>query len=431
MLPTNTINSRPLNSRKPPHKGSAQYQSVSNSQSSLASDSKPNTYRPNVLPRSTYTITHNATRSLGQSRQYGRTQYQNPTPNLKDDENPSINRIPLSPIGIKRAVSPQMGMPSLDEIPESENLWTEFENTNYRGLKNLNIGTYHTVKKESIDLTTGPRRHFTDNKAALSMTSPIETADLKSLTDVTNGGSILNGDMSCRAKAHTVNESIGSINMIPEFPRGTSKDVFSSTLSYRRMNENQTNISNQNKGLQVPMNTDISEGTLKSPGRGRPSYMDLTIRLKPAHSENLDQTSIKTSVSTLQSPPKVRLANGSIEDIKGRNSSTTLDGFKAYISRLNKFDISRSTSMIKQIFQPKKRLKCSCESNLDEDQSCSRAMSWIKKKYNPNEFEYLKSTYEKILSENRLVNAEQSKQIQKDLHRTYPNNKYFAENSTG
>ena len=87
--------------------------------------------------------------------------------------------------------------------------------------------------------------------------------------------------------------------------------------------------------------------------------------------------------------------------------------------------------MIRQIFQPKKRLKCSCDINLDENESCSKALNWISKKYKESEFGYLKATYEKILSENKLVDIEYARQIQKDLPRTSPQNKFFAEGSPG
>lgn len=43
----------------------------------------------------------------------------------------------------------------------------------------------------------------------------------------------------------------------------------------------------------------------------------------------------------------------------------------------------------------------------------------------------MKSTYEKISSENKLTDPEHHKQIQKDINRTFPENKFFCENSEG
>lgn len=60
-------------------------------------------------------------------------------------------------------------------------------------------------------------------------------------------------------------------------------------------------------------------------------------------------------------------------------------------------------------FGGKKRIKCECDKNLSEEATCSRALSWISLKYEEKEFDYLKSTYEKILHDDKLVDIEQTK----------------------
>ena len=59
----------------------------------------------------------------------------------------------------------------------------------------------------------------------------------------------------------------------------------------------------------------------------------------------------------------------------------------------------------------KKRIKCNCDSGLNEEQTCSKALKWLSKKYKASEFSYLKATYEKISSENKLTDPEHHKQI--------------------
>lgn len=106
-------------------------------------------------------------------------------------------------------------------------------------------------------------------------------------------------------------------------------------------------------------------------------------------------------------------------------------------SKLNttttKEENSHSKTLLKQIFELNffKRAKCSCDAYAGENDTCSKALGWISKKYQRHEFEYLETTYHKILSENKLTDASQMLQIKKDINRTYPTTKYFASNSVG
>ena len=80
---------------------------------------------------------------------------------------------------------------------------------------------------------------------------------------------------------------------------------------------------------------------------------------------------------------------------------------------------------------PRKGLKCECDIGLEIDKTCSRAYGWLFKKYRASELSYLKETYEKIVQEQKIIEFEQIRQIDKDIHRTFPKCKLFEQGSEG
>ena len=80
---------------------------------------------------------------------------------------------------------------------------------------------------------------------------------------------------------------------------------------------------------------------------------------------------------------------------------------------------------------PRKGLKCDCDIGLAIDKTCSRALKWLLQKYKSTELPYLKETYEKIVLEEKIIEFEQTRQIDKDINRTFPKSQLFQHGSDG
>jgi len=71
------------------------------------------------------------------------------------------------------------------------------------------------------------------------------------------------------------------------------------------------------------------------------------------------------------------------------------------------------------------RLGCNCDSNLRENDTCSKAFAWLGKQYKKTELSSLKQTYENI-KQTHIENMEKNEdQIEKDLKRTFPSLEMF------
>lgn len=439
----NNFSSKTLNSKKVSQKPIFATQKSITSQSSITSESKHPSQRPTIVSKTPHASTPTL-KSSSQSRVHLRNQSQNPNAPIasyrNQDENLSINKIPLSPISMKRAASPQM-RGDTDDQSDVESLWTEssaLDHLGSQGILSPHFASNYNIMKSSVDINDFKlqKQGHHSNKSTPYIVTAMQFDSMKSLTDTINPKILTNVGLSPKASTCTLQDTMTPSKKATEITNNVNKatlpqfPMLPSSQPYRLMTDmNNKNRTTPPKSMHSIMNSEFKDGTLKSPGRSKREQTDFPLKPRSNNIDTSDQVSLKTSVLTLQSPPKGRLTSSTInEDSK---NTSTLDGVKAYLSKLNKIDLSISTGIFKQIFQPKKRLKCSCEMGLDENQTCSRAMAWINKKYNPNEFGYLKSTYERILSENKLVKEDQSRQIQKDLHRTYPQNKFFAENSIG
>ena len=386
-------------------------------------DTKDISIRPTPLPKSASRPHLNYTSNYKQPRLPVRAQNKI----LADlDENTNINRIPVSPISMKRAVIPQMGS-SLAELPDGENMWTEGPTLDFsalHGLQSPNMAGTYSIKRNSIDVTEN-RQTKPGNFSTLSfqMSLPCELDSLKSFSktvDTKQYNSALNRKLqspdTLLGDAETNIEKSETISCM------SGNQLFSTVPCHSMTDVNQKTLKIQSSTM---LDSEIKDSVMKSPRLSQQTSSEAPLRVRQPNVENNERKSIKGSATTSQSSPKSKLANGNGEHSR---TNSKLENVKTYLS---KFDISNSTTIIKQIFQPKKRFRCSCDSGLDEDQTCSRALGWLKKKYHPNEFEYLKATYEKIVCDSKPDNADQLKQIQKDVYRTYPNNKFFAADSPG
>lgn len=195
------------------------------------------------------------------------------------------------------------------------------------------------------------------------------------------------------------------------------------------------------KGLRIKNSSFVPNTVIpiqvKQPSPNRAKYR--SSNTIPGHKNRTESFSLKSgpeksykdlSINTLQInkieiPPYTSL-NSARTDLSSQRA-------KIMTPIANKEGSGYPKTLLKSLFQFNfyKRTKCTCDSNLKEDETCSTAMRWILKKYKKSEFEYLKATYQKILSETKLQDVNQQRQIQKDITRTYPTNKFFASNSEG
>lgn len=389
-------------------------------------DAKDNSIRPSPMPKSASRPHLNYTSNYKQPRLPVRAQNNKVIAEL--EENTSINRIPVSPISVKMSVNPQMGS-SLAELHERENMWTEGATLDFSGLNGLqspNLASTYSIKRNSSDVHENKHAktgHFSTRSFQISL--PSELDSLKAFSKTIDSKQY-NSTLNKKLQSPSTFVGDGETNFEKE---ADSISCMSSNQLFSTMQCHSMADVNQGKSLKMQssamLDSETKDSIMKSPRLShQQNSNDAPLKARQPNVENVERTSLKSSVMT-QSSPKSKLVNGNIEHSR---VNSKLENVKTYLS---KFDISNSTTIIKQIFQPKKRLRCSCDSGLDEDQTCSRALGWLKKKYNPNEFEYLKATYEKIVCDSKADNADQLKQIQKDVYRTYPNNKFFAPDSPG
>ncbi|RYE28336.1 MAG: hypothetical protein EOP48_33605, partial [Sphingobacteriales bacterium] len=252
----NTSQSKNSNSKKNTPRDVHTPQSTINSQTTQPSEKKPLEIRPSVVPKHTnvpYSIALGS-RTPTQARAHLRNRSQNTSNTTshnttaipKEDDNPFVNRIPCSPISIKRAVSPQMGMGSIDDLTDDiDNTWTENSAMEGADLRqnSVNLPTYHTVKGGSIDITRDRNLRVGNggNHSTVALTSPIEYNSMTSLHDITNSRYPTSSGYEARNGMQSVKENLRSIKVIADFPPTFSREGLSS-LSYRTKTEaNQSN----------------------------------------------------------------------------------------------------------------------------------------------------------------------------------------------
>ena len=75
------------------------------------------------------------------------------------------------------------------------------------------------------------------------------------------------------------------------------------------------------------------------------------------------------------------------------------------------------------------RKKCTCDSEIGVNDTCSKALGWLRTKYSQNDLSYLKSVYEKLQQER--IEPVHEAQIVKDVQRTCQSVEYFQQNNPG
>ena len=145
---------------------------------------------------------------------------------------------------------------------------------------------------------------------------------------------------------------------------------------------------------------------------------------------NPDATSLRSSMTQKNNNIDRAIQKGEM-DQKEKTMIENLISPRNFFRNTERVITRYSKHILGSVFSQdiQKRMKCSCEINLKPDDTCSRAIKWLKIKYKENEFTYLQETYR------RLYETEVTKdcliQIQKDLTRTFPTNKYFTGESKG
>lgn len=282
-----------------------------------------------------------------------------------NSENLTINRIPMSPIGLKT-------------LSENLNLLNTRCNTEYDKFKALSPN----ITNQSI----ASQAYLSEKKIHHS-----------------NGSNYFN--------SLSTDQMASSIATNENFHEETSKskedkfslesDLFSKQQSARSSLYNQNNKTSINQS-------------------------------NPTNERNTEQLKVRDSEVGLSSPkhqPKV-MPRSINEPKKEESRITTVDNEPPKLSRYN---FLNPKTLIQNIinFATKKRFKCPCDPNLHEDQTCSKALKWMSKKYKPNEHEYLKEIYQKLLADETLADIEYVRQIKKDINRTFPDSKFFSEDSEG
>ena len=323
--------------------------------------------------------------------------------------NVSINNFPQSSIGIKRATTPLIR--SCQEIPYQV------------------LGAGHTNGREKSEVNTKKllnRASKREEECELDKTPPLLNADLEvdfsrnferarqihksyieSLSSFKSEKNSSFNDSSKLIKTTFEESGRTSIYLSPPNEKSSRKYENLKTLNFGRdflasPKRNQFSF-NRERGIET-------DRTYKTDDRKERQNTH-----NPTSLKNQYLNSVTSSVSNMSLKTDATSPNGKALQKQKEQSNIQSQPLFQRLLRFNFY----------------KRSKCSCDSNLKESETCNKALQWILKKYNKSEFEYLKMTYEKILSENKLQNPEIFKQIQKDTNRTYPTSTYFAPGSEG
>jgi len=101
------------------------------------------------------------------------------------------------------------------------------------------------------------------------------------------------------------------------------------------------------------------------------------------------------------------------------------------IQEISQSVFQSTKNLMNRLISSKPRIKCACSSTARTDQeTCPRAQRWLGSKYQADEIDYLKKTYENILA-SQEIDPKSKKQIKLDILRTYPDCKVFSQSSEG
>ena len=323
--------------------------------------------------------------------------------------NNSINSFPQSAIGIKRATTPLLR--SQADTPDQTTLINRREKTESNAspfYPNRNPKKYEETELDKTPPLLNPDLEVEISKN-FERARMIHKSYVGTISNLKNEKYSVYSDSSKQIKTLLLEEpSIGSTHLFPPNERSPFRSATFKTL---------------NLGSKLSSNTK--------------NQQDLSNIEKTIETDRLSSNrGYETEYRNLQNPNGLKNPY-----INSMTSSTTNFSLKAQFSSPNgkTFQKQKEQGNIQSqpLFQRLlkfnfyKRTKCTCDSNLKENETCSKAIGWILNKYKKSEFESLKKTYEKILKENQLQNQEIVKQIQKDMNRTYPSTTYFAADGEG
>jgi hypothetical protein len=344
------------------------------------------------------------------------------TNGTREDENLTINKIPLSPIGLKRAGDP-IGRFARDtsdmrvytdisrfDLPNTNSIMSGVATEVFDSRMSMQGNSLFSSDNRNENNYSGTANRSVQKTPDNQYSSEVKKSPISNLKENYNGTS----------RSHTMNSGFKSPKNFPpslqkdKFPNRNTEALIPNRNSLHSVSQ-QASESNERltittKSLSVPISSTEDSS-------------------KILYTENIEVPPRNTEIVNSNHHPLVLQKSKASLENKGSESRSTFNLGKF----TTKFDFIHPKTLIQNIinFATRKRLKCSCDSNLSEDQTCSRAYKWISRKYKESEHEYLKSTYEKILSESKLIDQEHVKQIKKDINRTYPDNKFYAEDSPG
>lgn len=321
----------------------------------------------------------------------------------------TINRIPVSPIGLKQMNSPLLNLQNEHKEPYPS--FISAESSMITSMPNLlparKTQTRIFDKKEP---NQSFERNFKPLLSNLSFHAPrFPTVSLNNLEQKT----LLSTPAKLKIEATEFKSDVLSTQVT------NPKRLRHSNLS--TLTESDTSSSNKNKQFASKFSLKYKDHRSSPEVDGRSTFHTNN---NECSNKKLDFPDPDDELYRLKKPIRTETLEFEKVNLESRFSLTS-EKFKDYFQEPKNWIKSLLTP------NPRKGLKCDCDIGLAIDKTCSRALKWLLKKYKPSELPYLKETYEKIVLEQKIIEFEQIKQIDKDINRTFPKSQLFQHGSDG
>ena len=326
-----------------------------------------------------------------------KNEYPTDQPNQDSELNTHINKIPASPISIKRATSPN--------IRDSDSSKKEHGSIS-TPLKTSTIfdADAEIFRPPSRISSPNPKKPIENHKSSVIVLSPADKAT--SLSNLSKENQIPNTTQDGTPNEYFLlqSRSAQSFGKISDklsdslFPAQKTPDKYSANLQSKV-----PAIQGLNKQAQGPLNFNKETTAEKSESQYAVKTEE---ELPTARSQNTRNSGTKKLFTDTDDARK------GLKSSSGSFAGTLLNNF-----------FNRGPDNIKI-------QKCKCDGYSKTSETCKKAQRWILRQYKESEFDSLESTYYQILQHD-LEDEENSKQIQKDLPRTYPRHKYFGTTGEG
>lgn len=442
---------------------------------------QPNNIQPNQQIRAHHVPSYEPKTQQGGSYQYKSYKPEDPTSVATNEGEigEKINKMPTSPIALKRANSPNIREATLTHehvvtTPSKSTHVYNDENESFKPPSRASPDRHshhhrtpdsrgsHTEKPSALANTLSRPKHESfvspGNPKISENSHKYQTAVKKSNTSSLNDVENASEGKRINFQSHTSTQNTGKISGSQEKnsagPVGISKVDFSKVFSRTSSNAQSTPQGNnaeingidslQKKGTgshDTPLKSTDGriEGTsLPNNSRAindlsskyvKTQKVDLIVS-PPSKLTSNERSTHSGTVRTEEDLPSTRAAQFKLVDLRSQHMETETSGKKEPKNNHKPLAIT----FLKNIFNRKSgdpsRYKCTCDGYLKAGETCKRARKWILRRYKESEFDYLEETYQQILQHD-LEDESCTKQIKKDLFRTYPKSKYYGEDGEG